>query len=249
MLVVLGMGELGALYATAALKLGLTVTPGTRSHAVDWTAVPRDTPVLVAVGEDAVVPVLRSVPLVHRDNVILLQNELFPQVWKAALVEEPTVMVPWFSKKKGKLVELSRPTLMHGRWAPLLEDLHRTLGIPSTVTGHAAQRDEGLVAKYTFILTINVLGVAKDLTLGTWLQQDAATVHAVLEDARTLGEALLGARVDENTVRTQVLEAFAFLANHPARGRTAAARVQRARAQAQLHHVTIPAVERLSAPV
>lgn len=227
-LVVVGLGELGTLLASAALKLGWRVTPGTRSVPVEWLAVPRETPVLVAVGEEALPVAIASVPIVRRPDVVLLQNELFPSVWHAAGLACPTVMVPWFSKKKGRPVELSRPTLVHGKWSSLVEELHRALEIPVTLATEAAERDQALVSKYAFILAINALGLVENLTLGEWLKKDPARVVSIVEDARLLGEAQLGAAVDAARVRHEVLEAFAALAHYPSRGRTAAARIKRA---------------------
>lgn len=237
-LIIIGMGELGSLYGAAALRAGIRVTPGTRAVVPEWKAAP----ILVAVGEDALPGVLAGIPEALRDDVILLQNELFPSLWTASHVENPTVMVQWFSKKKGRPIEPSRPTLVHGRHAALVEELHRVLGVACEVTTETRVRDEALVAKYTFILTINALGVVEDLTLGAWLQKDPARVDLVMDDARRLGEALLGAAVDGKRVRTQVLEAFTALAHYPSRGRTAQARVQRAHEQAARLSVELHAI-------
>ncbi|MEW5848194.1 MAG: hypothetical protein AB2A00_05240 [Myxococcota bacterium] len=241
-LVVVGLGQLGQLYAGGALKLGIRVTPVVRTtpRPLALSALPGHTPILVAVGEDALGGVLEEIPAARRDHVVLLQNELFPSVWRAHGVRSPTVLIPWLSRKKGRPLEVARPTLAYGPHAGLFAAVHGALDLPCEVTTETARMEDGLVAKYTFIITINALGVQEDLTLGAWLRKDPARVDVLAAEAHALGQAQLGRPVPRDDVLRQAREAMAALPDYPARGRTARARIERAVAVAQQRgvHVT-----------
>src|SRR5690349_4273352 len=110
-LIVMGLGELGQLYASAALKRGVRVTPVTRAIRPDEALkeAPVGTPILVAVGEADLDTALQSLPKDRLDSVVLLQNELFPAHWRR-YTEHATVMVPWLLKKKGEPLLVARST-------------------------------------------------------------------------------------------------------------------------------------------
>ena len=92
-LVVYGVGELGQLYGSGALRAGVRVTPVTRAVPLSEALadLAADVPVLVAVQESALDEVLASLPEARRDAVILLQNDLFP----SRDTRIPTSSVSW----------------------------------------------------------------------------------------------------------------------------------------------------------
>ena len=233
--VVFGVGQLGQLFAGGALRLGRSETPTVRDAdpGLVLAAVPEGAPILLATPEAAMADAIGAVPAARRDDVILVQNELFPAVWEAAGAKAPTVAIVWLSKKKGRAVEVAGPTEVFGRHADVVAEIHAAQGLPVTVLNDEAALGAALVAKYAFILTINALGMVENLTLGDWLSRDEPQVRAVLSDALALGTAHLGADIDVEGARTRVLGAMEGLSNYPARGRTAAARVARARHDAE----------------
>lgn len=228
-LVVYGIGELGRLLGGGALRAGLRVTPITRALSPErvLAAVAPGTPVLIAVSERDLPGVLASLPKAHRSAVILLQNELFPSVWREQALT-PSVLVPWVLQKKGLPTRVARPTPVFGAQAGLMSDVLAALSIPSERLADEAALGQALVDKYVFILTINALGLAQDRTLGTWLQEDPAYVWDLCEEATTLGEALLGAPIDPAAAQVATQKAMIALTDIPARGRSAKDRVLRA---------------------
>ncbi|MBT8212555.1 MAG: hypothetical protein KJN71_05350, partial [Acidimicrobiia bacterium] len=72
-IVIIGLGQLGAVFAHGFLRSGRTVVPVTRGVAQQEVAadVPRPELVLVAVGEADIDAVLADVPDVWRDRVCL----------------------------------------------------------------------------------------------------------------------------------------------------------------------------------
>jgi len=99
--VVIGIGEMGSVFARGLLRLGHPVYPVTRD--TDMQALAKQLPspqmVLVAVGEAALQPVLEQVPAPWLDRLALLQNELLPGDY--AQLPDPTVISVWVEKKKG----------------------------------------------------------------------------------------------------------------------------------------------------
>jgi prephenate dehydrogenase len=74
--VLVGVGEMGGVFAKALLKKGHTVIPVIRSTSVEDLAgsEPEPTLVLVTVGEDDLDGVLSSLPASWKNRVALIQN-------------------------------------------------------------------------------------------------------------------------------------------------------------------------------
>jgi len=201
---------------------------------------PADTPLLVAVGEDALDGVLATLGP-RLEQAIFLQNELFPAQWRAH-GQTPTVLVPWLLKKRGSALSIARPSPVYGKHAALVDTLHQALAIPSQVLGDEPALLQAIVEKYAFILTINALGLLRDRTLATWLQEDPLRVRALADEASTLGARLADTEVDLIRSAQAVSEAMRALGTMSARGRTAQARVQRALAHGARLGITLPSL-------
>lgn len=247
-MIVVGLGELGQLYASAALKLGLRVTPLLRKSPREdaLSGVSETAPVLVAVGENDLNQALSSLPAQRLAQLILLQNELFPSTWRA-FTPNPTVMVPWLLKKKGEPLLVARSTPVFGQHAELVEKLHVALGFQAERLPTAVALHQAIVDKYAFILTVNALGLIRDVTLGEWLSQGPEQVDAFAREAALLGERLVGQPVDLTQTLREVRSGFQHMGGMRARGRTAKARVLRAVEHATSFSFETPALQRLSA--
>jgi hypothetical protein len=243
--VIFGVGELGKLLATAALRSGMRVTPITRaSQPVEvLRQIAPGTPLLVSVGENDLQAALTALPSAHRSSVILLQNELFPSSWQAQALS-PSVLVPWVLQKRGSPTQVARSTPIFGTQAALLAELLTAISLPYTLLRDEAELIQALVDKYVFVLTINALGLAVDRTLGMWLQEDPAQVWDVCEDAIQLGEALAGRPIDREQAHAATEEGMRALSLVPARGRTAGERIARALEHARRHDLTLPVLTR-----
>lgn len=243
-LVVVGVGQLGGLYATGALRGGFRVTPVGRD--VDPGAVVDAGgagPVLVTVGEDTLAAVLRALPSSRRDDAILVQNELFP----ADLDGAPTLAVVWLNRKEERPAEVARPTVVHGRHAGVMARIHAALRLPCRVVTEPAALHAELVAKYAFIVCVNGLGVLAPLTVGEWLARDPGQVRRLLQEGVAVGEARLGQAVDRAAAIAAGEEALRALVHMPVRGRTARARIERAVAAARARGVAVPALDAIVA--
>jgi hypothetical protein len=229
------------MYGGALLRLGHTVIPVTRSTPRPL-ALPPGTPVLVAVGEEDLDAALRDV--VGAGPLILLQNELFPDRWLSHGVTDPTVLVVWTNRKKG-VVTVGGPSRVYGPLAHLVMEMHAVLGIPCHVLGTEGALHTELCAKYAFIVAVNALGVAADLALGEWLQEDRPTVEAVCRDGVALAACRVERPVDKEEALARVLSVLDPLGVIPTRGRTAPSRVDRAATTASRHALTLPALHRL----
>lgn len=255
-LIVMGLGELGQLYASAALKSGMRVTPVTRAMQPDSALqeAPRGTPVLVAVGEADLDTALASLARDRLDCIILLQNELFPAHWRR-FTQQATVMVPWLLKKKGEPLLVARSTPVFGRHAELVCQLHHALGFGAERLANETALQQAIVDKYAFILAVNALGLLEDITLGEWLEREQAgasdgtqhTLDSLAREAAALGVRLAtegttsrATDLDIESSIAQVRAGMAAMAGMRAKGRTAKDRVRRAIAHAQRFGLATP---------
>jgi hypothetical protein len=241
-MVVLGVGELGKLFAGAALAEGLQVTPITRgvTPAHVLSARPPHAPILVSVGEDALERALDSLPASRHDDAVLVQNELWPSVWQSRGFR-PSLMLPWVLQKPGLPRTVVGTTPVFGAHADLLGALCRRLAIPSAPITEP-EVPQALADKYTFILVINALGCWRDELLGRFLADAQPQITALCQEASALSAALLGAPVDPARSHRLTLDAMAAMASVRARGRTASARVARALGHAADHGLDVPAL-------
>jgi hypothetical protein len=244
-LVVYGLGELGQLYGAAALRAGYRVTPITRHddprRVLDGLLA--DVPILVAVGEAALDPVLTVLGKARGNAAILLQNELFPSAWRKHDIE-PTVFVPWLLKKRGTPLLVARACPVFGAQTELVRDLHQALDLPCEALPNEHALYQALVEKYAFILTINALGLLRDRTLGMWLQEDPSRVAGLSRETAQLGAVLCESEVDLERCQQAVLEGMRALHNVAARGRSAEERVTRALAEGQRIGLELPELAR-----
>ena len=119
--VLVGVGEMGGVFAKALLSAGHTVVPVTRSMSISdvATQIPDPSLVLVTVGEADLTSVLADMPEAWRDRTGLIQNELLPRDWIAHDIANPTVAVVWFENERTDLVALVDDA-GHAVRAPLL---------------------------------------------------------------------------------------------------------------------------------
>jgi len=93
--VIIGIGELGGVFAKAFLHAGHPVYPVTRNMNIDQAAnnVPGPLLVLVAVAEKDFAPIMQTIPVPWRNCIGLLQNELLPGDWQSYQIDTPTFQV------------------------------------------------------------------------------------------------------------------------------------------------------------
>ena len=120
-IIVIGLGELGSVFARGFLKLGYPVQGVTRD--MDMQALSQEVSnpeaVLVSVGEADIHSTLDALPEVWKNNVILLQNELLPMPALYGETAPSTVISVWFEKKKGMDSKVVLPSAFYGQHANL----------------------------------------------------------------------------------------------------------------------------------
>lgn len=247
-IVVIGLGQLGGIFAHGFLKLGHPVVPVRRGDDMEAMAatVPAPGLVLVAVGEADLDPVLAALPEAWRGCVALIQNELLPRNWEAHGLKEPTVATVWFEKKAHKPITVIRPTLASGPLAGMLVEALQTLEIdaeiiPSETLVHA------LVAKNLYILGANLVGLACDGgNVGELWKHERACWTAVTDDVLQLQEALVSGAVDREALIADLEKTIEADPAHGAKGRSAPARLARAIRHASALDVDVPELTRLA---
>ena len=129
--IVIGLGEMGSVFARAILKSGHPVYPASRSTDLDELAktIPNPAMVLVAVGEKDLQACLKQLPSAWHHCITLLQNELLPRDWQPHNFTDPTVISVWFEKKKGQDSKVLIPSPCFGPNAGLLIEALATLDI------------------------------------------------------------------------------------------------------------------------
>lgn len=246
--IVVGIGEMGGVFARGLLRAGRPVVPVVR--ATDPAAVaaefPRPDLVLVAVAEDDLDAVLASLPGSWHDRVGLLQNELLPRTWERHGLVDPTVAVVWFEKKPGRDVQVIVPTPVVGPASSILVDALDAVGIAAAAVPDT-ELVPTLVAKNLYILVSNLAGLRVGGTVGELWGRHRDLALAVAQDVLALQEAMLGGSVDRGRALAAMAEAFAADPEHAAMGRSAPRRLSRALRHADELGVEVPTLRSLAA--
>ena len=159
--IIMGLGEMGSVFARAILKLGHPVYPISRTADLGELADSITNPamVLIAVGENDLQACLKQLPSAWHNKVALLQNELLPRDWESYDFADPSVISVWFEKKKGQDSKVLIPSPCFGQNASLLVDALATLDIPAREVASAEEMEEELLIKNVYILTTNISGL------------------------------------------------------------------------------------------
>lgn len=228
-IIIIGMGEMGELFARGFLKLGHPVYPVLRGTALAPLAerVPAPALVLVAVGEDDLQPVLTELPAPWRGRVALLQNELMPRDWRRYDLAEPTVIVVWFDKKKGRPFVAVLPTPVAGPAAGLVIRSLQVIDVPCWEIP-VEERLYQMVRKNLYILTINIAGIRAGGTVSELWEHHRELAEGVAGEVLDLQEWLAGEPLPRERLMTGLLEGFAGDPKHICMGRSAPVRLRRA---------------------
>ncbi|MEJ2575328.1 MAG: hypothetical protein P8106_01245 [Gammaproteobacteria bacterium] len=243
--VIIGLGEMGSVFARGLLRLGRPVYPAVRNTDLDALAreLPAPAVALIAVAEGDLQPALEQMPPAWRDRLALLQNELLPA--DLADLDRPTVISVWFEKKPGREPKIILPSPVYGPAAGLLRDALGSLGIPVRVLDDAPALAFELVLKNLYILTSNIAGLRTGGTVGELWHDHREFARAVAAEVITLQEALTGARFDHAALVDGMSAAFDGDPAHQCMGRSAPARLARALAHADRLGLALPTLREL----
>ena len=245
-IVVIGIGEIGSVIARAFLRTGRPVIPVTRDMDMNQVAAVYDSPeaVVVAVGEAALDSILKKIPDVWKDKLILIQNELLPRDWQRHGLE-PTVISVWFEKKKGQDVKVVVPSPVYGQRATMLVEALQKLDIPARVLSSAEQLEFELVRKNLYILVTNLAGLKVGGTVSELWGNHRDLAEAVFDDVLNIQEYLVGKTLDKEKLKAAMQEAFEGDPDHQCMGRSAPQRLERALDIADKAGLSVPALRSL----
>ncbi len=246
-IVVVGLGEMGSVFARGFLRSGYTVHPVTRDMEMTDVAARVENPelILMAVGEADLLKQLLQLPDAWKDRLVLLQNELLPNDWQKHGLS-PTVISVWFEKKKGQDSKVIIPSPVFGKHAQRVADALATIDISSTVLADEAELLHELVLKNVYILTTNIAGLEVGGNVGELWDEHHKIAHAVVSDVIRLQEALTGEILDHKLLIDGMVAAFNGDPEHMCMGRSAPVRLQRALSLAATNNLSLGMLERIS---
>lgn len=229
-IIVIGLGELGSVFARGLLRLGYPVQGITRDMDVKNVAQKITYPkaILVAVGEADLSQTLLNLPSHWKNRVILLQNELLPRDWKAANIENPTVISVWFEKKKGMDSKVVLPSPIFGPHAKLVFNALAQLDLPSFIVDSEDELTFELVRKNLYILTTNIAGLEVGGNVEQLANEHDNVMNEVVSDVLDIQDWLTGFTNNREQLVTGLLEAIHGDLAHGCMGRSAPSRLKRA---------------------
>lgn len=245
--IIIGVGQLGGVFARGFLRAGRPVYPVVRG--MDMDAVSKTAPapalVLLAAPENVFHDVIKRVPSVWRGGMVFLQNELLPRDWLEEDIPDPTVMPVWFEKKKGTGVHVFQPTPVYGPNADRIAEALHALGIPCAVLSDKQELLFELVKKNLYVLTINIVGLEVGGTAGQLWSRHEDLTRRVANELLDIQEWLTGETFHRDEMIASIVDAFGKAPDHTCRGRVAEDRLDRTLAHADGAGVAAPVLRRI----
>lgn len=245
--IVVGIGEIGSVFARGFLRCGYPVVPVTRDMDMADVSVEIPDPelVVIAVAEADLHPVLSTVPDGWKDRLVLLQNELLPKDWQQYSLE-PTVISVWFEKKKGMDSKVIIPSPVYGRHAQQVADALASIDIATRQLGSSDQLLHELVLKNVYILTTNIAGLKVGGNVGELWARHQEIARDVAAEVVRLQEKLTDSELDTEALIGDMVTAFDGDLDHGCMGRSAPARLERAMALAADYEMELPTLKAIA---
>ena len=246
--IIIGLGEMGSVFARSILKLGHPVYPASRDTDLDELAknIPDPTMVLVAVGENDLQACLEKIPSAWNNCIALLQNELLPRDWELHNFTDPTVISVWFEKKKGQDSKVLIASPCFGPKADILVNALATLDIPARAVESADKMEEELLIKNVYILTTNISGLlSKGNVQDLWDNHHDLAIE-VANEVMDIQATLVGHDFNRDTLIAGFKAGIAGDPAHMCMGRSAPGRLARAIEQADSASLAIPKLRNIS---
>ncbi|WP_455201237.1 hypothetical protein [Kaarinaea lacus] len=246
--IIIGMGEMGGVFARGLLRIGMPVYPVLRGD--DFSTVMESVPdpdiVLLSVAENDLHPALGKFPAQWRDKIALLQNELLPRDWQKHHIEDPTVISVWFEKKKGQDYKVLVPSPVFGPKADILANALQSMDIPTQLlTGHDDLLFQ-LVRKNVYILTTNIAGLITGGTVDDLWSRHQQLAREVAADVMDIQEWLTGTTFDRERLIQGMVDAINGDLEHKCMGRSAPARLANAIAHADEANLAVTKLREIS---
>lgn len=227
--IIIGVGELGSVFARGFLRLGYPVYPVTRKISIHDAInhYPDPKLVLVAVAEKDLSNILTTIPVQWRNRLGLLQNELLPHQWKIHNIDGPTVVIVWFEKKKGQECKVLLPSRIYGPNDRLIVDALESLEIPGKILSNEKELLFELIIKNIFVLTINIAGIKTGGTVRALWVEHNELARQIADEVIDIQEWLTGATFPRDHLINGLAEAINSDPEHKCKGRSATERLAR----------------------
>ena len=228
--IIIGIGEIGGVFARGVLRSGYPVIPVNRNDDIKEIAeqTPDPEAVLLTVAENDLHKALETMPQVWRDRICLVQNELLPRDWEKHALNTPTVISVWFEKKPGMDAKPVVASPVFGPHAGLLCKALEALSIPVVKLSSEEELLFELVRKNLYILTTNIAGLVAGGNVSELWQNHRTLAIEVAEDVLQLQSSLTGEKLNNKDLIAAMLLAFDGDPEHGCTGRSAPARLTRA---------------------
>ncbi len=245
--IIIGIGEMGGVFARAFLKAGHPVYPVSRQSDMQAMADTIDSEcVLVATGEADLQNTLNNMPQKWLQQCVLLQNELLPNDWLQHTKINATVISVWFEKKPGMDFKVIVPSPVFGPHAPLIKDTLGSLNIPVDCINNLADMTFELVRKNVYILASNICGLEVKGNVGELATTHHKLLGKVIDDILKIQHHLTGINHDKEKLLKAVEVAFNGDKQHQCMGRSAPARLERALEIAKKAGLKVNELERIA---
>jgi len=239
--VIIGIGEMGGVFARGFLKSGHPVYPVNRD--VDYNTAVKEIPepgfVLVTVAEKDLTSVLKKLPDAWKGKAVLLQNELLPYVWEKEKIVSPTVMAVWFEKKRGMDVNVILPTVVYGPNAQTVKRALDALDIACEIIADEQRMLFELVKKNIYVFTINIAGLKVNGTGGELWNNHPELATQVAGEIMDIQEKLANWKLPRKELFEETIWAFNKEPDHTCRGRAASGRLERALRDAERYGINV----------
>jgi len=245
--VLVGLGEMGGVFARGLLRSGIPVFPVVRGQTMQDAAksLPDPQMVLIAVGENDIANVLADIPETWKSRIALLQNELLPRDWQSHGIKNPTVISVWFEKKKGQDVKVLIPSPVFGPSAQLLTDALASIQIPARLLRSAEELEFELVVKNIYILTTNIAGLAVGGNVHELWNNHRELASEMVNEVIDIQEWMTGNSYNRNQLLQGFLQGVAGDPEHKCMGRSAPARLARALTYADKAKLDVPLMRKI----
>jgi len=247
--VIIGLGEMGGVFARGFLRAGVPVYPIIRTMNIRQAmqSMPNPDLVVLAMGEKDLQASIGNVPSQWRDKTLLLQNELLPRDWQNSDLVDPTIISVWFEKKKGQDVKVLIPSPVFGKGAELIKMVLSTIDIPVEVKASAEEMEFELVLKNIYILTTNIAGLQCGGNVEyLWNEQNTLALE-VANEVMDIQAALTGKVLDRPLLMQGFLNAINGDLQHMCMGRSAPGRLTRAIRFADAEGLAVPKLRQIMA--
>jgi len=247
-IVVLGIGELGSVFARAFLKNNYPVYPITKETDINELAHNIDPElILICTGEADLQNALKDIPDKWKNRVAMMQNELLPRDWEDHEFINPTVISVWFEKKKGMDSKVLISSPVFGKKSHILAESLALIDIPAHVLNSEDALLFELVLKNLYILTTNIAGMAIEpgANVDSLRRNHLQLMRDVSSDVLILQSTLTGRVFDQTDLEQGMIKAFEGDLKHGCMGRSAPARLERALQLARELDLTMPTLEKI----